>query len=57
MQKYKLGTPQNVSKNKKSLIKNDIIHEVEGIYELLDPAFELWFLKQFYNKDYLLKIK
>ncbi len=57
MQKYKLGTPQNVSKNKKNLIKNDIIHEVEGIYELLDPAFELWFLKQFYNKDYLLKIK
>jgi hypothetical protein len=52
MQKYKLGTPQNVIKNKKKLINNDVIHVVDGVYELIDPAFELWFLKQFYNKDY-----
>lgn len=50
MQKYKLGTPRNVSKNKMILINNDIIHEVNNEYELLDPAFELWFLKQFFTK-------
>ncbi len=52
MQKYKLGTPRNVSKNKTTLGKNDIIHKVNNKYELLDPAFELWFLKQFFGKDY-----
>ncbi len=52
MQKYKLGTPRNVSKNKTTLINNDMIHEIDGKYELLDPAFELWFLKLFFNKNY-----
>ncbi len=52
MQKYKLGTPRNVSKNKMTLKNNDIIHEENGKYEFLDPAFELWFLKQFFNIDY-----
>lgn len=52
MQKYRLGTPRNVSKNKNTLIKNDIIHQTESQFELLDPAFELWFLKQFYNINY-----
>ena len=52
MQKYKLGTPRNVSKNKTTLINADIIHEVDGHYEFLDPAFQKWFMKQFFNKDY-----
>ena len=52
MQKYKLGTPRNVSKNKTTLINADIIHEVVGHYEFLDPAFQKWFMKQFFNKDY-----
>lgn len=52
MLRYKLGTPNNVSKNKKTLINNDMIHEIDGKYELLDPAFEFWFLKQFYNIKY-----
>jgi hypothetical protein len=28
--------------------------EVEGKYEFLDPAFELWFKKQFFNQPYLI---
>jgi len=52
MRKYKLGTPRNVLKNKSRLINNDMIFENNGKYELLDPAFELWFLKQFYNEDF-----
>lgn len=52
MQKYKLGTPRNVLKNKDILINSDMIHLDDGIPEFLDPAFELWFLKQFNGKDY-----
>lgn len=53
MQDYQLGTPRNVSKNKEILINSDLIHELNGSYEFLDPAFELWFRKQFFNQPYL----
>ena len=46
MQKYHLGTPRNVLKNKTILMNNDLIHEVNTSYEFVDPAFELWFKKQ-----------
>jgi AAA+ ATPase superfamily predicted ATPase len=52
MQDYQLGTPRNVSKNKQILINSDLIHEMNGEYEFLDPAFELWFKKQFFNRQY-----
>jgi hypothetical protein len=55
MQHYQLGTPRNVSKNKTILINNDQIHEINGIYEFIDPAFELWFKKQYFNEPYLVK--
>ncbi len=54
MQNHQLGTPRNVSKNKTLLINNDLIHEVNGLYEFVDPAFELWFKKQFFNQSYTL---
>ncbi|MCD4680303.1 MAG: ATP-binding protein, partial [Bacteroidales bacterium] len=56
MNHYKLGTPRNVSKNKSILSNNDLINEENGKYEFLDPAFELWFLKQFFNQDYACKL-
>jgi uncharacterized protein len=52
MQRHLLGTPRNVSKNKTLLINNDIIHEVNNLYEFVDPAFELWFKKQFFNQSF-----
>jgi uncharacterized protein len=54
MEDYSLGTPHNVSKNKTLLINNDIIQEEDGIFEFLDPAFRLWFGKQFFNQPYVL---
>jgi AAA+ ATPase superfamily predicted ATPase len=54
MQKHALGTPRNVSKNKATLINSDIIHEVNGLYEFVDPAFELWFKKQYFNQHYVI---
>ncbi|MBX7093477.1 MAG: ATP-binding protein [Flavobacteriales bacterium] len=42
MSKYNLGSPNNVTKSKQSLIKNEILDDEEGKLVLLDPAFELW---------------
>lgn len=52
MQRHALGTPRNVSKNKTILINNDTIHEINSVFEFVDPAFELWFNKQFFNNPY-----
>ena len=52
MQDYRLGTPNNVSKNKTSLVNNDIIQDVNGSFEFVDPAFELWFRKQYFGEAY-----
>ncbi len=52
MQNYRLGTPRNVSKNKTLMVNNDVIEETEGTYEFVDPAFELWFRKQYFNLPY-----
>ena len=54
MQTHHLGTPRNVSKNKTLLINNDVIHEINNKFEFVDPAFELWFNKQYFNKGYVL---
>jgi uncharacterized protein len=49
MDTYRLGTPRNVSKNRDILLARDIISESGGGYIFLDPAFELWFRKNFFN--------
>ena len=50
MKNYALGTPRNVSKNRSILEGRDmIIKDETGIYEFLDPAFELWFGKQYFQ--------
>lgn len=42
MQKYNLGTPRNVSKNKKVLVEKDIV-EIHGeSVSFNDPIFEYW---------------
>jgi uncharacterized protein len=53
MHTYQLGTPRNVSKNKAILIYNDLIQQVNNLYEFVDPAFELWFRKEYFNQSYL----
>lgn len=53
MHNHLLGTPRNVSKNKLLLINNDVIQQINNRYEFVDPAFELWFKKQFFNQPYI----
>lgn len=49
MQRYDLGTSASVVKNRTILEQSDVIHELNGRYEFLDPAFELWFNKVFFG--------
>jgi predicted nucleic acid-binding protein len=50
MNKYKLGTPRNASKNKNALQQLDIIDKTLGIFELLDPVFERWLKRHYVGK-------
>lgn len=54
MNKYSLGTPQNVLKNKRTLIKNELIDIVNKRVDIIDPGFELWF-KYYYMKQAIFK--
>ena len=47
MDKYKLGTPNNVSKNKAVLQFKDIIDTQGNQVSFLDPLFEIWLKKLF----------
>jgi uncharacterized protein len=49
MNQYQLGSPRNVSKHKDLLIKNDVIQESEGKFSFVDPAFERWFNRLYFN--------
>ncbi len=50
MSKYKVGTPNNILKNKKILAEKDIIDFQRNEPAFIDPAFDLWFLR-FYLKN------
>lgn len=52
MNEFRLGTPRNVSKNKMTLINNDVIGESGRTYYFLDPAFEIWFGKAFLKEQF-----
>ncbi|CAI9674346.1 ATP-binding protein [Elizabethkingia anophelis] len=53
LKRYHLGTSAGVNKNKNTLLQKDIISEERGIIEFLDPVFELWFRKLYFDEDYL----
>ncbi len=46
IQKYKLGTSANVSKMKKALVDKEFIEVTGKSASFLDPAFELWFIRE-----------
>jgi len=46
---YNIGTPQNVSKNKKMLQNRDIIENTKEGFDFLDPVFKRWFVKMYIN--------
>ena len=54
MHKHHLGTPRSVSKNKTMLINSHTVQEVINAFEFVDPAFEPWFKKQYFNQQFTL---
>jgi UDP-glucose 6-dehydrogenase len=42
MNRYCMGTPQNVSKNKKMLQNRDIVEKTKDGFSFLDPIFKRW---------------
>ena len=48
---YSLGTSANVIKIKKALIEKELIDVIGKRFEFLDPAYELWFIKEFGIKN------
>lgn len=50
---YNLGTSANVNKNKQTLVNKDILNKTESGFELLDPVFELWFRKIYFNENFI----
>ena len=47
LNRYNMGTPQNVSKNKKMLQNCDIIEKTKDGFAFLDPVFKQWFDKTY----------
>jgi AAA+ ATPase superfamily predicted ATPase len=45
--KYRLGTSQNVSKNKKVLQNADLIEKTKEGFDFLDPLFKRWLLAEY----------
>ena len=47
MNKYQMGTPQNISKNLKLLQNQDVIEKTKDGYIFLDPVFKRWFMRAY----------
>jgi hypothetical protein len=47
MNRYNMGTSQNISKNKKMLQNRDIIEKTKDGFTFLDPVFKRWFIKTY----------
>lgn len=46
LQKFRLGSSANVSKLKKALVEKEFIEFRGKTAEFLDPAYELWFVRE-----------
>jgi hypothetical protein len=46
-EKYRLGTSQNVSKNKKILQNADLLEKTASGFNFLDPVFKRWFVSEY----------
>lgn len=47
VQKYGLGQPRTITRNKKVLIEKDLVSKEKGKFSFVDPAFELWVKREY----------
>ena len=50
LHKFRLGSSANVSKLKRVLVEKEFIDFKERSAEFLDPAYELWFIREIMKK-------
>ena len=50
LQKFRLGSSANVSKLKRVLVEKEFIEFQKKLAEFLDPAYELWFIREIMKK-------
>lgn len=47
VEKYRLGQPQTITRNKKTLVEKDLVEKNREAYNLVDPLFELWIKREY----------
>jgi len=45
--KYDLGLPRTITRNKKALVAKDLVEKNKGTLQIIDPVFELWLRKEY----------
>lgn len=45
--KYSLGSPQNITKNKRALVEKDIVEKQGNNFMVIDPVFKLWLKREY----------
>ena len=43
--RYQLGGPQTITRNKRVLIEKDIIEKRNDSFDFVDPLFKLWIIR------------
>jgi len=51
MNRYSMGTSQNISKNKKILQNCDIIEKTKDGFTFLDPVYKRWFMRAYLKRS------
>ena len=46
-QTYNMGNPNTIAKNKKTLVKKDILEVSKQSLQFVDPVFRLWFAQEY----------
>lgn len=47
VEKYRLGQPQTITRNKKTLVEKDLVEKNRDAYNFVDPLFELWIKREY----------
>ena len=46
-EKYGLGQPQSITRNKKVLVEKDLVEKRQNDFSFVDPVFELWLKREY----------
>ena len=47
VEKYRLGQPQTITRNKRTLVEKDMVEKGRDAFTFVDPLFELWVKREY----------